>query len=285
MSSDDTSSLADRFIVITGANTGIGAATAKALAARGAEVVLACRSREKTTAVVDAIRAAGGKAEYAALDLGSMASARGCADELLKRGRAIDVLLNNAGVAGQRGQTSDGFELQFGTNHIGHFLLTMKLLPLLRAATKARIVSVSSKSHYQPKGIDFDAVRLPTPSVTGLHEYGVSKLANVLFTKELARRLGGSGIHSYALHPGVVASDAWRRIPWPIRPLVTWGMITNEEGAKTSLYCATSPDVAEDDGLYYDHCQRKAPSKVAEDESLARTLWEKSVAWTGTDIS
>ena len=131
----------NRFIVITGANTGIGAASAKALAAGGAEVVLACRSREKTEPIVDAIRAAGGKAEFAALDLGSLESARAAADALLAKGRPIDVLLNNAGLTlRKRQETADGFEMTFGVNHLGHFLLTSLLRDRLVAGAPARVV-------------------------------------------------------------------------------------------------------------------------------------------------
>lgn len=274
--------LEGRFIIVTGANTGIGRSTAIALAARGAEVVLACRSKEKTEPVLAAIREAGGACEYLALDLGDLDSVRRASDVLRDKGKPIDVLLNNAGLAGQRGETKQGFELAFGTNHLGHFLFTMRLMKLL--GPKSRIVNVASKAHYDAKGIDFDVLRGPTRAFTGLPEYAVSKLANVLFTKETARRLGGKGPHSYALHPGVVASDAWRRIPWPIRPLMTMGMISNEEGAKTSCYCATSPDVAGDDGLYYDNCREKKPNPVAESEELARELWRRSVAWTGADL-
>ena len=276
--------LEDRFIIVTGANTGIGRATAEELARRGAHVVLACRSQEKTVPVLEAIKAAGGSAEWAALDLGDLTQVKLCAEALLARGRPIDVLLNNAGLAGQRGQTKQGFELAFGTNHLGHFALTLLLIPRLRAAPSARIVSVSSKSHYDAKGIDFDALRAPTRSITGLPEYSVSKLANVLFTRELARRLGGGKIHTYALHPGVVASDAWRRIPWPIRAIMKAGMLSNEDGARTSLYCATSPEVAAHDGRYYDDSREKKPSAFAEDADLARQLWTKSVEWTGVDL-
>ena len=149
----------------------------------------------------------------------------------------------------------------------------------------SRIVVVSSGSHYRARGIDFDAVRQPTRTVTGLAEYQVSKLANVLFVKELARRIGPSGVRSYALHPGVVASDAWRRFPWPIRPLIKLFMITEEEGARTTLHCATSPEVADHDGRYYDKCKERRPSKLADDADLARTLWEKSAEWTGADLA
>ncbi|MCC6527529.1 MAG: SDR family oxidoreductase [Polyangiaceae bacterium] len=276
--------LAGRFIVITGANTGIGLATAEILAARGAKLALACRSEAKTLPVVEALRRQGGEAEFVALDLASLASVRTCAAGLLGTGRPIDVLLNNAGLAGQRGQTADGFELAFGTNHLGHFLLTLLVMPLLRQAKAARIVHVASTAHYDAKGIDFEAVRKPTETVTGLREYAVSKLANVLFPRELARRVGPEGIHSYALHPGVVASDGWRRIPWPIRPLMKLFMLSNAEGAATSVHCATAPEVAGDDGRYYDRCREKRPSPLALDDDLARKLWAHSVEWTGVGL-
>jgi NAD(P)-dependent dehydrogenase (short-subunit alcohol dehydrogenase family) len=276
--------LEGRYIIVTGANTGIGRASAEALARRGAHVVLASRSEEKTVPIVDAIKAAGGSAEFVTLDLGDLTQVKKAAEMLAARDRPLDVLLNNAGVAGQRGQTKQGFELAFGTNHLGHFAFTMPLIPRLREAAAARIVNVSSTSHYDAKGIDFDTLRSPTKTITGLPEYSVSKLANVLFTKELARRLGGGKIRSYALHPGVVASDAWRRIPWPFRTLLTSRMMSIEDGAKTSLYCATSPEVAAHDGRYYDDCREKKPSAPAEDADLGRQLWAKSVEWTGLDL-
>jgi retinol dehydrogenase-12 len=276
--------LAGRTIVITGANTGIGRATAEVLAGRGAHVILACRSQEKTEPVLAAIRAAGGSAEGIELDLGDLEQTRRCAEGLLAADRPIHVLLNNAGIAGARGLTKSGFELAFGTNHVGHFLFTVLLAPRLRASPAARIVNVSSKAHFKATGIDFEAARETTRSITGLPEYEVSKLANVLFTKELSRRLGPAGVRSYALHPGVVASDVWRSVPWPFRALLKLGMITNEKGALTSLYCATSPEVADHDGRYYDECREKTPNPLAEDADLARRLWEKSVAWTGADL-
>lgn len=276
--------LAGRNILITGANTGIGRATAEILAARGAHVLLACRSFDKTQPVIDGIRAAGGAADMVMLDLGDLDQVRRCAEGLLATDRPINVLLNNAGLAGTRGLTKSGFELAFGTNHVGHFLFTMLLMPRLLASPSSRIVNVASKSHYQARGIDFDAVHTSTSSITGLPEYEVSKLANVLFTKELARRIGPKGVRSYSLHPGVVASDAWRRVPWPFRQLMKLMMITNEKGALTSIYCATSPEVEGQDGLYYDECQQRVPNPLANDAALARQLWEKSVEWTGADL-
>ncbi len=276
--------LAGRFIVVTGANTGIGRATAEVLAARGAALVLACRSEDKTRPVLDAIRAAGGDARFEAVDLGDLASTRACAARIAATGKPVDVLVNNAGMAGKRGVTKDGFELTFGVNHLGPFLFTVLLAPRVVEA-RGRIVNVASRAHARTKGIDFDVLRKPTRSLTGLPEYAVSKLANVLFTKELARRVGPKGVHSYALHPGVVASDAWRSVPWPFGPLIKLFMISPQEGARTSVYCATSPEVAAHDGRYYDSCRETAPNPVADDPALAKRLWEASVEWTGADLA
>jgi NAD(P)-dependent dehydrogenase (short-subunit alcohol dehydrogenase family) len=175
--------------------------------------------------------------------------------------------------------TASGFELAFGTNHVGPFLLTSLLLDRLRESAPARIVNVASVAHYNAPGIDFDAVRTPTSSFTGMREYSVSKLANVLHAQELARRLSGTGVSTYALHPGTVASDIWRRVPWPLRPLMKRRMISPEQGARTSLYCATSPEVSGQSGQYYDDCRRREPAAVAT-ASLAAELWRCSSEWT-----
>jgi retinol dehydrogenase-12 len=276
------SDLLGRTFVVTGANTGIGRETARQLALRGGRVVLACRSSEKTRPVMDAIAKEAGadRLGFVALDLGSLDSVRHAAAELLEREPRIDVLVNNAGLTG-RGLTRDGFELAFGVNHLGPFLLTLLLLDRIRASEKPRIVNVASASHYRAPGIDFEAQRKPTQSLTGVPEYGVSKLCNVLFTRELARRLEGSGVTTYSLHPGVVASDVWRRIPWPARSIAKLFMISVEEGAKTTLHCATAPDVADQSGLYYDKCAERRPSRLARSDELARELWDKSAAWVG----
>lgn len=273
--------LAGKVALVTGANTGIGRVTAEALAARGARVLLACRSKEKSQPVCDGIVAAGGEAELFSLDLADLQSVRACADAVLARGLPLHLLINNAGLAGHRGLTTQGFELTFGTNHLGHFLLTMLLLPRLRESGLARIVNVSSRAHYKAKSIPFSDLHKPTATVTGLDEYAVSKLCNVLFTAELARGRAGAGVRSYALHPGVIASDVWRRVPWGLRSFMKLFMVTSEQGAKTTLYCATSPEVADHDGRYYDASKEKAPSGVANDPALAAELWQKSEAWAG----
>src|SRR5581483_10596479 len=217
--------------------------------------------------------------EFLPLDLGELDSVRACAQAFLDRDEPLHGLINNAGLAGQQGMTPSGFELAFGTNHVGPFLFTNLLLERIRASAPARIVIVASEGHYRAKGIDYEAVRKPTQTRTAFPEYCVSKLANVLHAQELGRRLMGTGVTTYSLHPGAVASDIWRSVPWPIRPLIKLTMKSTEDGAKTSLYCATSPDVAEQTGQYYDDCQRKETNPVATPE-LGQELWERSEAWT-----
>lgn len=271
--------LAGQVALVTGANTGIGRITAVELARQGARVFVACRSEDKAQAVLEQIRSAGGQADFLPLDLGDLASVRECARRFLAVGVPLHLLVNNAGLAGARGMTTSGFELAFGTNHVGPFLLTQLLLDKLKASAPARIVTVASKAHYRAPGIDWEAVRKPTKARTGLPEYSVSKLANVLFSAELARRLAGSGVTTYSLHPGVVATDVWREVPALLRPLIKHFMITPEQGAATTLHCATSPAVASESGLYYDSCQPKKPNRAARDEALARELWNRSEGW------
>lgn len=277
-----TKDLAGKVALITGANTGIGRVTAETLAARGARVLLACRLTAKAQPVLSGIVAAGGDGALVPLDLSDLHSVRACAAEVLARDEPLHLLINNAGVAGARGTTKQGFEVAFGTNHLGHFLLTNLLLPKLRRGRPARIVNVASGSHFKAAALDFPALRRRTQSRTGLPEYGVSKLCNVLFTAELARGRAGEGVHSYAVHPGVVATDIWRRVPGWLRPLVKLFMLDAVEGAQTTLFCATSPEVAAHDGKYYDKCRERRPSALAEDVALAKELWEKSEAWVGS---
>ena len=272
--------LARSTFLITGGNTGIGLATARALAKRGGRIHLACRSEQKGQAAAAAVAAEAGsdQVRFLQLDLADLASVRASAQAFLALGEPLHVLINNAGVAGRRALTKDGFELTFGVNHLGHFAFTIALLDCL-TSSKARIVNVASDAHYAAKGINFDQLRRPARGITGMKEYAVSKLCNVLFTQELARRLAGAGVTSYSLHPGVVASDIWRRVPWPVRPLLTRRMLTIDQGAQTSLYCATSPELADVSGRYYDNCAEREPNPVATAE-LAGQLWQRSEQWT-----
>ncbi|MEW6432012.1 MAG: SDR family oxidoreductase [Myxococcota bacterium] len=272
-----------RTVLITGANTGIGRATAHALAAAGARVFFAGRSEEKTRPVVHTIARATGNQDlhFLALDLEDLDSVKRAAETFLARNEPLHVLINNAGLARATGVTKQGFERTFGVNHLGHFLLTLLLKPALEAGAPARVVVVASRAHERFHGtLDFSVLRQPTRHYTGWPEYQVSKLANVLFAKELARRWDAAKVHSYSLHPGVIASDIWRSVPWPLRPLVRSFMRTPEEGARASVHCASAPEVADHNGRYYDEDGReRRNSPQADDPALARTLWEKSVEW------
>jgi retinol dehydrogenase-12 len=278
---DDT--LRGKVAMVTGANTGIGEATARALAAAGMRVILACRSAEKAEAARARIAAAvpGATLELHPLDLSSLARTRESAAAFLARETPLHVLVNNAGLAGQRGITADGFEVHFGVNHLAPFLFTLLLEERLKQSGEARVVNVASRAHQRVKALDWAALRQPTRTRTGFHEYAVSKLCNVLASAEHARRLAGTDVHTYALHPGVVASDVWREVPWPFREIMKLWMVSNEEGAQTSVYCATSPEVAADSGRYYDRSRAVPTAPLGADATLARTLWERSLGWAG----
>ena len=270
-----------RRVVITGANTGIGRVTAVALAAAGAEVTIAGRSLERTQPVIDEILSAGGQADFVPLEMTSLARVREAAEVVLADDRPIHVLINNAGLAGRRGVTDDGFELAFGVNHLAHYLWTELLLDRVRQSAPARIVNVASRAHYDAKSFPLDELQQSTRSMTGLPEYAVSKLANVLHAAELGRRLEGTGVTTYSLHPGVVATDVWREIPGPLAWVMKRFMISPERGAETTLYCATAPQAAEESGLYYSSCRVKRMNRLGEDEALARRLHEQSAVWAG----
>ncbi|MBV9804208.1 MAG: SDR family NAD(P)-dependent oxidoreductase [Solirubrobacterales bacterium] len=270
-----------RTFLITGANTGIGLETARALAGRGARLFLAVRSEERGRQAIEEIATQTGNRnlELLSLDLGDLDSVRRCAETFLATGAPLHVLINNAGLAGAHGMTASGFEIAFGTNHVGPFLLTALLLDRLRLSAPARIVNVASVAHYNASGIDWNAVRRRTRSFTGMREYSVSKLANVLHAQELGRRLDGTGVTACALHPGTIASDIWRRVPWPLRPLMTRRMKSPREGARTSVYCATAPELAGETGGYYVDCRPQAPAASAT-LTLAGELWRRSSEWT-----
>lgn len=257
--------------MVTGPSSGIGRATALELGRREFHVVCAGRSEEKITPVVSAIVAEGGSAEFLRVDLASLESARAAAERFVESGRALDVLVNNAGVGGKWALTADGFEIQFGVNHLGHFMLTQHLRPAFRPGT--RVVVVSSEAHRRADGIDFEKVRKKGRSIGALSEYGVSKLANVLFARHLARI--ETEWHTYALHPGIVDTDIFPTIAKPFFR----NKVPPEEGARTSVWCATSPDIADETGLYYSKMKRWDPSRVAQDDDLAERLWHRSMEW------
>ncbi len=272
-------------VVITGATTGIGKSTAEKVASLGARVVLACRNGKRALPVLDAIAAKHGQdnALFVELDLASLSAVRRAAQQILETDLPIHGLVNNAGLCGPKGLTRDGFELTFGVNYLGHFLLTSLLIERLLKSGPARVVNLASVAHYGAHGIPFERLQRGTASLTGFPEYRISKLAMVLFTKALARRLEGTGVNTYAVHPGVVASDIWRMVPTPLRQLMKLFMLDTERGARTSVYCVSSPDCATQSGLYYDQAEPREPSHEARDVALADELWNKSVEWTGAE--
>jgi retinol dehydrogenase-12 len=263
-------------ILITGSNTGIGAAAALLLAKPGVHIVLACRSEEKTSPVLDRVRARGATASFERLDLGDLAQSASAGASLAARHSAIDLLINNAGLAGKRGLTTDGYELTFGTNHLGHFAFTLPLLPgVARAA--GRVVNVSSGNHRHATEIPWAKLREHTQSVSGMAEYGVSKLCNILFTAELRRRT--SGITSVSMNPGRIASDIWRSVPQPFRFVLPTllAMKPVEVGGGYLVHAAEVSLDEADAPLYFDKGVATATNPLALREDLAKELWDYSM--------
>lgn len=279
----------DKVILITGGNTGIGKATAIALARTGARVVFTSRSVEKGERARAEIRAASGndRVECMRLDLASLASVRAFAEEFLAKHPRLDALVLNAGLmVGTRTETADGFETTIGVNHLGHFALTGLLLPRLKHSAPARIVVVSSDAHRAARGgLDLDDLHARSGYNPWI-AYGRSKLANLLFTLELAERLQGTGVTVNALHPGVVASefgaaeDTGKLIGLLVRAF-RWAMITPEKGARTSVYLATAPEVEGVSGQFFARSKPRRPRRTALDREAARRLWQVSEEQTG----
>jgi NAD(P)-dependent dehydrogenase (short-subunit alcohol dehydrogenase family) len=271
-------------VIVTGGNSGIGQQTALELARRGAHVVLACRDRAKAEEARAAIAAETreGSVSTRELDLASLASVRRFAAAAEAELPRIDVLVNNAGIFPMKGwQTEDGFEAQFGVNHLGPFLLTTLLRDKLRADGGARVVHVSSMMHARGD-IDFGSFRGEKP-YKPYPAYYQSKLANILFSNELARReqAAGSAVTSNALHPGAVATNIMRDGSAPVRLFTGLFFGSVEKGARTSVMLASDPALAGVTGRYYHGGKEREPSAVARDEALAAKLWEESAALCG----
>jgi retinol dehydrogenase-12 len=258
--------------MITGISSGIGRATALDLARRDFHIVGAGRSGDRTMPVVGEIRSGGGSAEFLELDLASLRSCLRASRTFIESGRSLDVLVNNAGVGGTRGVTEDGFEITFGVNHLGHFMLTLGLEPALEEET--RVVQVTSAAHFSAEGIDFERVVGKTRSLFGWREYAVSKLANMLFVTELARRK--HRLRAYGVHPGMTNTNIF---PALVKPFLRGRLFTPEEGAETVIWCASSEDVSGESGLYYRRKESRPPSEAAQDQTLAAELWERSERW------
>jgi NAD(P)-dependent dehydrogenase (short-subunit alcohol dehydrogenase family) len=271
-------------VVITGGNSGIGLETAVALRRAGATTVITGRDEGRCRAALAdlAARAGSGQADMVVFDLASLASVRDGATRVLELCPRIDVLINNAGVIlSDRRETADGFEATFAVNHLGPFLLTQLLLDRVVASAPARIVNLTSDEHARAKdGLDFDDLQ-SSGHYRALAAYGRSKLANIYFTTELARRLAGTGVTVNCVHPGTVATgfgrdgDARGLIPIALtlmKPFISKA----DKGAETSVYLASSPDVAGVTGRYFVKCQAQTTSQAAQDDAAARRLWEIS---------
>jgi retinol dehydrogenase-12 len=277
--------LSGKRILVTGGSAGIGKQTALELAKLGAEVIIVGRSADKTAAAVASLRKESGATAIDSLlaDLSSMASIRAFSAAFLAKYERLDVLVNNAGAFNRhREVTVDGWERTFATNHLAYFLVGHSLLPALEHASGARIVNVSSSAHAAAP-LDFDDLMCERTAYSGFKQYARSKLANIYFTRELARRLVPKKITVNCLHPGFVASEflskggIWKLV----RPLAYAFALDVAAGAKTSVYLASSPDVANVSGKYFVKCKEARPNKIAEDDAAATRLWQVSAQLCG----
>jgi NAD(P)-dependent dehydrogenase (short-subunit alcohol dehydrogenase family) len=265
----------NKVCIVTGSNTGIGKETARGLLARGATVILACRDLTKAEAARAELAAQTGTdtARVMALDLASVGSIRAFAKQFRKDYERLDVLVNNAGMwTNKRTTTADGFETTFGVNHVGTFLLTRELLPVLEASAPARIVVLSSGLHYRGQMV-WDDLQFTKRPFKGPAAYSQSKLANTLFTKALARRLQGKGVTVNAVHPGVVATEVFRDYPALLVKFFHLFLLTPEQGAACSLHVATAPELEEQSGLYFEKSKAKEVAAAALDEAAQERLW------------
>jgi retinol dehydrogenase 12 len=276
--------LSGKVILVTGATEGIGRVTAERLAGMGTQVIILGRNPSKTAAVAAAIRqSTGARVEVLVADLSILAQVHGAAQEFLAHHNRLDVLVNNAGaIFTSRQVSADGYEMTFALNHLGYFLLSMLLLDTLKASAPARIVNVSSGAH-QVASLDFSDLQ-SEKSYTAFGAYGRSKLANIYFTYELARRLEGSGVTANCLHPGFVATNFGASNGGIFRPIFRLGQIfalSPEKGAQTSIYLASSPAVDGVSGKYFDRKRAVASSSVSYDREAAARLWAISLQMTG----
>ncbi|XP_038124844.1 retinol dehydrogenase 12-like [Cyprinodon tularosa] len=276
-------------VLITGANTGIGKETAIDLAKRGARVILACRDKDRANNAAEEIKKKSGNTNVVVkkLDLASLQSVRLLANDVAANEKRLDILINNAGVmCCPPWKTEEGYDMQFGVNHLGHFLLTNCLLDLLKQSAPSRIVNVSSLAHERGK-IDFDDIN-QQKNYNPWKSYSQSKLANVLFTRELAKKLEGTGVTTYSLHPGVIRTELgrhffpnmalWKRVLYT--PL-SFFIKNPREGAQTTIYCAVEESLQNESGLYYSDCARKATAPQGRDDEAAKKLWDLSASMVG----
>ncbi|CAF0998162.1 unnamed protein product [Adineta steineri] len=283
-------------VIITGSNSGVGKYTAIELAKRGAHIILACRDRKRTEEALKEICKLSGSnnVEIEIVDLASLKSIEECAKRLCGRLSKLDVLINNAGVMMASEKSVDGYEIHFAVNHLGHFLLTNLLLDLMKKAPSARIINVSSVNHaFLNITINWDDINFTKP-YWKINAYSHSKLANILFTNELARRLQDTNITANSLHPGVVRTEVIRNILGhyqiilnTILLLITplWCCFTKspEQGAQTSIYLASDRRLNHVTGKYFKECKEYSSSKTSLDQQAAKRLWKLSEEMTHLD--
>jgi len=273
-------SMKGKRVILTGASRGIGRETALALGKMGADLSLIVRDPERGKVVADEVRAlgGGGEVEVFIADLSSIADVRRVGAEVLAKHDRIDILINNAGaLLMDRQVTKDGHEATFATNHLGYFVLTKVLLDAVKKAPAGRIVNVASEAH-RSGSMKFDDL-MGEKKYAGWFAYSASKLANILFTAELARRLEGTNVTTNCLHPGVIASGFARNnegFVGFLAKLASPFLMSSENGAKTTLFLATDPSVVTTSGLYFDKSKPKKPSREARDASVAKRLWDVS---------
>ncbi len=273
--------LVGKTMVVTGATSGIGLEAAVMLAARGATVVLVGRDAARTQAAVATVKSRSGATAVSSLlcDFGDRAQIRRLASELLAQCPRIDVLINNAGsVSATREVTPDGYEKTFAVNHLGYFLLTTLLLERLKASAPARIVSVASIGHRNGT-LDWGDLHFANGGYSTMKAYSRSKLGNVLFTRELARRLEGTGVTTNCLHPGGVATNIWSHAPGWTKPLLAvlkLFMVSPKQGGDVLVHLATAPELANVSGHYFERFKDVEPSELARDAAAATKLWAVS---------
>ena len=298
--------LTGKLVFVTGGASGLGQETARAMAAKGAHVVLAARDQAKLDEAAAAIKDGSGsdKIEIILCDLASLDSVRACAKEANERFDRIDLLINNAGVmACPLSKTADGFEMQFGTNHVGHFLLTNLLIPLVKAGSDKRIVNLSSRGHFLGP-VDFDDPNYDKRDYAKWPAYGQSKTANIQFSVGLEKRLSAQGIHSYAVHPGGIMTNLGRHMTQEDRDWMMQrvkensgdgpGFKTIPQGAATTCYAATADALQGKGGVYLEDCHvseiddknpKEGVRSYALDQGNAEKLWQLSEKLVGESFA
>ncbi|XP_063954381.1 retinol dehydrogenase 11-like [Lytechinus pictus] len=288
-------SLMGKTVLITGANAGIGRETAIDLASRGARVIMGCRNPTKAKVAVADVRKRSSSENviFKQIDLSDLNSVKKCAEEILKEEERLDVLINNAVDYSDCSPTPEGYNIAMATNHVGHFLLTLTLVNLIKRSAPSRIINVSSFAHDAIKSIDY--TNISGKGISGLNRYLESKVANIHFTMVLAKRLRGTGVTAYSLNPGAIYTSIWESSRVTVRsgifrflylmamPVLKLILMNEKDGAQTTIYCAVDESITRFSGGYFTNCSLGKVSELARDEQLAKQLWDITCKETGID--